>query len=218
MSPKMNGLMLTLAGLGLLAGGVCGSSPSELHARVVARTQGGAGATPTDLRASLGGDPNFDNLLGWYRRRTLAGQAADQDAEDALDEALLRIWKRRPELLLLPPDEVVRYLRVALSRNLASIKRKDSSSKVRWDHDPLEIAEQAAAEIADAGDEASASDLLARIRDGLAKDDVRVLEARLEGRVSQRAVARQTGLSRHVVASADERIAQRIGSLLRDCA
>jgi len=213
MRHALNGLFLTLAGVGLLSGSAVADGP-RLHEEIRNRVTSSLGSqvpTAEAIREALRNDPAFDRLIGYLRARTGTGVRGHGSGEDAQQDALLKIWRGRPQILLKPHEEVLRYLRAANGRNLLTEIDKSSSKRSVPLIDGLDPA-------ATVRDDPTASyeamDLVKALHDRLDANQRDVLEARLEGHRSERSIARATGLSRHIVAQALESVHRELNVLL----
>ena len=209
MRKVINRAMLTLASVGLLTAGGA-ASLKGLHETVRGRVLGSMGhttaGTPTSVRAALRKDPDFDELLESHTRRVLATVRRHPEAEDAVQETMLKVWRGRPDLFLKTHDDVVRYLSVAAKRNLATCIQKTTGrgrSITNGNEELIDVTRSP-----DAGPDAVAGsdDLIATLVSRLEPGDSDVLDAYLEGHKSQRSVAVALGISRHAVNQATERI------------
>ena len=210
----LNGLLMTIAGVGLLGASAMADGP-KVHDAVRKRVTATLGAESTwsaeRVREALGNDPAFERLIANLRTRAGAGVGSHASGEDAQQDALLKIWRSRPEFLLKPYEEILRYLRAANRRNLLTEIHKSSSKRASAlsagmepeapsDDDPTTTLE--------------AVDLAKELHARLGGAERTVLEARLQGAHSERAVARRTGLSRHVVAQAMEGVERELRKLI----
>lgn len=205
------GLALTLAGCGALASPALADGTRELHQEVRERvlTQVGGSRDARQLREALAGDPEFDRLLQRIRRVSLWPVHGDEDGEDAVQSALLKMWRGRPELFLLETEEVVRYLKVAARRNL--ITERSKVPQALGDADD-EFSGGASDPVADALAQDLYDELLSRIDD----EERAVLESRLDGVASQRDVAKRLGWTRYQAMRAGGDLERKAGSLFDD--
>jgi len=207
----LNGLVLTLAGIGLLSGPGLAEGP-RLHEGLRGRVLDSLGDIPghaaSDVRAALRDDPDFDRLLDYLRTHAAASVKRYDSGDDAVQQTLLKIWRGRPEVFLLPHDEIIRYLRSATGRNLLT---EIGRSNARRGVSPLNI------DPADARDptpDADTQDLLDTLRERLDDTGREVLAARLEGHHSERKIAVATGLTRHAVGRATAGIKSALSDLI----
>lgn len=209
MRKTLKGIAITLAGCGALATPALADGTLELHQQVRERvlTQVGLVRTPEELRDALAGDPEFDRLLARIRRHSMWPVRGDEDGEDAIQNALLKMWRGRPELFLLETEEVVRYLKVAARRNLITAHSKVPRTFADGDDQQLESR--------DVGpdDEVLAADLYEQLTERLGAEELAVLESRLDGVSSQRDVAKHLGWSRYQAMRAGEDLERRAQSL-----
>lgn len=207
----INRLVLTVAGVGLLSGSGA-ASPRELHDQLRNRVLESIGQVsdccPAAVRAALERDPGFGPLLESYRRRALAAVRSHPEAQDAVQETLLKVWRGRPDVFLESHDDVLRYLKTATRRNLYTGIREAAQNRNG------ELAQQAWTKEGDPADVALSEDLLAALSARLDPRDFQVLEAYLDGRDSQRRIAGALGLSRYAVGQSTERIGKELRTLL----
>ena len=207
----LNGLVLTLAGIGLLSGPGIANGP-RLHEGLRGRVLESLGETAphaaSDVRAALRGDPEFERLLDYLRTHAASVVARHTAGDDAVQQTLLKIWRGRPEVFLLPHDEILRYLRSATGRNL--LTEIDRSNGRRGVH-PLDVDP---ADHRDPVGDADTEDLLHALRNRLDGTERTVLDARLEGHHSERKIAAATGLTRHAVGRATEGITNALADLV----
>lgn len=198
-----------IAGCGALANPALADGTRELHQEVRSRvlTQVGTTRTAQQLRDALSGDPEFNRLLSRIRRHSLWPVRGDEDGEDAIQNALLKMWKGRPELFLLETEEVVRYLKVAARRNLITAHSKVPNTLAEGEDGRLESAAIGPAE------EAVAADLYDQLTERISDDEQAVLESRLDGILSQRDVAKHLGWSRYQAMRAGDDLERRAESL-----
>ncbi len=200
MRDVLNRLVLTVAGLGLLAGALPAS--------------GSETCSPAAVREALQRDPGFGKRLESYRRRALAGFRSHPEADDAVQETLQRVWKGRPGLFLEAGDEVVRYLRAATRRNLATEIRKSAGPGVRPVNGTDQLLEGCSTRAEDPAEIVASEQLLEALAARLEPRDLEILEAYLDGATSQRGIARSLGLTRYAVSSATARIGDELRALL----
>lgn len=208
-------LVLTLAGAGLLAGSAT-SSPRELHEVVRARVteslalrdEGSAEA----VRDALRRDPAFERLLESLRKTALAAVRSHPEAQDAVQETLLKIWRGRPQIFLEDHENTVRYFRTATKRNLLTAIQR-AAGPVRKG-EGCEAAEELASADRDPGDSVASRDLIAELSTRLSPEERDVLDALAGGESSQRRIAEALGKSRYAVACATARIGRELRTLL----
>ena len=208
-------LVLTLAGAGLLAGSAS-SSPRELHEMVRARvTQSLAlrdEASAEAVREALRSDPAFERLLESLRKSALAAVRSHPEAQDAVQETLLKIWRGRPEIFLEEHENTVRYFCTAAKRNLVTaIQRAAGPGRRAGDG---ELAEQLASDDQDPADDVASGDLLAELSARLGPEECAVLDFYTAGESSQRRIAEALGESRYAVGRATARIGKELQALL----
>jgi RNA polymerase sigma factor (sigma-70 family) len=216
MRTALHRLLLTLAGAGVLSGAAT-ADPAALHQELRGRVLGAVGEDADGkaeaVRDALHADPAFEPLLEVFRRQALSAVAHHPEGADAVQDALLKVWKGRPQVFLQDSDSVARYLRSAARRNLLTrIDRASGRGRLR----PADVAEPhrtpvGSEEPTGAAELADLVDALAARLDG---DELRVLERYLAGEESQRAIGRDLGLSRHAVDRCTGRIARELAALL----
>jgi RNA polymerase sigma factor (sigma-70 family) len=201
MRDVLNKLVLTVAGLGLLSGSAAAGTAAPT-------------TSPAAVRAALERDPDFGRRLEVYRRRALAGVRTHPEAQDAVQETLLKVWKGRPDLFLKDAEEVVRYLRTATRRNLATNVRKSAGPGTQPVQGTADLLEPTPAPVDDPSDEVASAELLEQLTERLEPPDREILAAYLDGSPSQRQIARSLGLTRYAVSAATERIGDELRALL----
>lgn len=208
---SLNGLVLTIASIGMLSGPGLADG-QRMHEGLRSRVLESLGETSahaaSDVRDALRDDPEFERLLDYLRTR--AGSSVNRHAagDDAVQQTLLKIWRGRPEVFLLPHDEIIRYLKSATGRNLLT---EIDRSNARLGVGPLNIDP---ADDRDPARDADTEDLLHTLRNRLDDTGRTVLEARLEGHHSERKIAAATGLTRHAVGRATEGITSALADLV----
>lgn len=217
MSKALNGIVLTLAGIGLLTGpGAAGAAPERLHADLRARVLDDLGDPadhpPEAIRTALKNDPDFAPVVAHHTRKALDGVRRHPSGEDALQETLLKIWKGRPGIFLKPHDEVVRYLRASTGRNLCTnIQRAGRTGAATPERQALA---EAAATDHDPTSDPITDDLLTALRTRLDPVAREVLRVRIDGHQTERTIATVTGLTRYSIARATDRIHAELADLL----
>lgn len=214
MRGALNGLFLTLAGVGFLSGSAMADGP-RLHEEVRGRVAASLGAPSTwtaeSVREALRNDPSFEGLIQYLRARTGRGVRRHDGGDDAQQDALLKIWRGRPEIFLKPHEEVLKYLRTANGRNLLTEIDKSSSRRAapltEGMDPPTTFRDDPTATV-------EAMDLVRELHDRLDDTERAVLEARLDGNASERAIARSTGMTRHAVAQAMEGVHRKLNVLI----
>jgi DNA-directed RNA polymerase specialized sigma24 family protein len=201
MRDVLNKLVLTVAGLGLLSGSAAASGTVEAP-------------SPAAVRAALQKDPEFGSRLETFRRRALAAVRSHPEAQDAVQETLLKVWRGRPDLFLKGADEVVRYLRTATRRNLATNVRKSAGPGTQSMNGTADLLDGTAAEAEDPLESVASEELLPPLTARLAAADLPILEAYLDGATSQREIGRRLGLTRYAVGAATARIGDELRALL----
>ncbi|MEE2711975.1 MAG: hypothetical protein VX913_04300 [Planctomycetota bacterium] len=207
----LNGLVLTLAGIGLLSGPGLADGPrlhEGLRSRVLDALGDSATRAASDVRAALRDDPDLDRLLDYLRTRAAASVKRHDAGDDAVQQTLLKVWRGRPDVFLLPHDETIRYLRSATGRNLLTeIDRTNARRGVGTINiDPADNREPAW--------NTDTQDLVDTLRDRLDEAGQRVLDARLQGHHSERKIAAATGLTRHAIGHATRGITSALSELL----
>lgn len=208
-------LALTVAGAGLLAG-TAASSPRELHEVVRARVTESLAlrdeGSPEAVREALQRDPAFDRLLESLRQAALAAVRSHPEAQDAVQETLLKIWRGRPEIFLEEHEHTVRYFRTATKRNLATaIQRAAGPGRRNGDG---EYAQELPSGDRDPADVVASDDLLAELSARLGPEECAVLHSYTAGESSQRRIAEALGESRYAVGRATARIGKELRTLL----
>ncbi len=207
-------IVLVLTGLGLLTSTGVSDAPKKLHDEVRHRVFNELNfdsGDPDLLREALLGDPHFDLLLEYYLQRSVDANHGSHPAFDAVQEAMVKIWKRKPHLFLEPHEDVVRYLRVATRHNIVSEIRKTALVKAGTKErlpDPEELLQE---RNPDPAEEAAARDLLERLVSGLDGRDRPVLDACLKGKRSSREIAGHLGISRYAAGQSRDRIRRLLG-------
>lgn len=216
MGKMIKGVALALAGLGLLAGTASKDDARSLHQQIRTRVLervgvGGHEMATGDLRAALRADPDFDRLLAYHLQRLLNAGRTSHLAEDAVQTTLYKVWKGRPEIFLREHDEVERYLRVAMSRNLVSERKRAAVQHGLGEGVVNDLADHTAADpsAATAAQEAF-DELYARC----APEDQPVLREQLAGAQSARAVAKRIGMTRFAAGRSSKRLAEKLEHLL----
>jgi RNA polymerase sigma factor (sigma-70 family) len=208
-------LVLTLAGAGLLAG-TASSSPRELHEVVRARVteslalrdEGSAEA----VREALRKDPAFDRLLESLRKAALAAVRSHPEAQDAVQDTLLKIWRGRPQIFLEEHENTLRYFRTATKRNLLTAIQRTAGPGKRGD--ASELAEDLPGRDRDPLDSVASRDLMAELSARLGPDELDVLAMYADGESSQRRIGEALGKSRYAVGQATTRIGKELQVLL----
>lgn len=208
-------IVLALTGLGLIAGSGVADAPRQLHDEVRHRVLNELNLDQTDLdalRAALAVDPDFGLLLEYYRQGAVDANHRSPLAADAAQEALLKIWKRKPRLFLEPHDDVVRYFHTATRHNLISEFRKAALRKSRTEGRILDREGLPRDRHADPAEEAAARDLFDRLVSSLNGTDRAVLDACLSGFRSSRGIGRELGISRYAAGRSRDKIRQLLNS------
>jgi DNA-directed RNA polymerase specialized sigma24 family protein len=211
MGSRIKGVALALAGLGLLTTGIVGKDNARLvheqmRTRILALV-GGEQVARDEVRAALRGDPDFDRLLAYHRKRLLQGKRIPDLAEDAAQATLYKIWKGSPEIFLRDHDVVERYMSVAMKRNFATEMKRASAR-------PDESVEELGLTTEDESAEATeARDLWDALNARCAPEEREVLRRQLDGARSVREIAEQTGLTRYTVHRSSKKLADRLERL-----
>ena len=211
MGSRMKGVALALAGLGLLTTGIVGKDNARLiHEQMRTRIlalMGRENAARDEVRAALRGDPDFDRLLAYHRKRLLQGKRVPDLAEDAVQATLYKIWKGSPEIFLRDHDVVERYMSVAMKRNFATEMKRAAAR-------PSESVEDQSVATVDPGEEITATrDLWEALNARCAPEEREVIRQQLDGARSVREIAEQTGLTRFAIQRSNDRIAERLERL-----
>ncbi|MFH0944330.1 MAG: hypothetical protein V2A76_03955 [Planctomycetota bacterium] len=204
MRRTLKNLALTVAGCGSLA------APAFTHevCAPVAEVVGEAAPSADSVRAALCEDAGFDRLFERIRREALPSSNLARHGEDSLQEALLKIWQGRPELFLMGPDELVRYLRTATRRNAITLAAKDRT-------EALEPSEVAATRSGGPAREAEALDLLEELSARLEPPEQETLQCLLRGIHTPRDLAKELGRTRYATAQSLDQIERELDRLMR---
>ena len=203
-------LALTVAGCGSLAVPGLTQEASALIDEVrpgITEVAAGGSFSSDAVREALLEDPDFDGLFERLRRETLPTSNLARHGEDSLQEALLKIWRSRPELFLMDQDELVRYLRTATRRNAITLAAKDRS-------ETLEPAEIAATRTGGPASEAEALDLLEALSARLGSQEQEVLKSLLCGTHTVRDLARELGRTRYAIGRSLDQIEKELNQLI----
>ena len=173
----------------------------------VAEAAGEAAVSADAVRSALLQDADFDRLLEKLRRGALASARPKRHAEDSLQEALLKIWRGRPELFLRGHDELLRYLRSATRRNALTLAGCDRT-------EAADLSELAASGTSGPEREAEARDLLEELTARLDAEEREVLQSLLCGAHSQRDLANEHGSTRYAAARSLDRIKGKLDRLI----
>lgn len=205
-------LALTLAGVGMFAGAASSTleEPARLHDRLRSRVSARIGpqesVSSSVLRDALQADPDFSRLLEFFWRASLNSLRGSNLSEDATQQTLLKVWKGRPQIFLQSYDEVMRYIRVAARRNLATEIHRKSRFGQDGLGDPLAFERIPDRETSGPVEGAVAMDLVDQISARISTEDRPVLAALLEGHRSVRRLAARAETTRYRAGKSLEKI------------